>query len=95
MCEHLTGLDHELQSRGIKETFRGAAWGDNTREWVYYDCVLMVDKLARRFQFPDFVEIHVNSDPKSGMETGFYCTLCKDGVMGLHPQVGEGKTYVE
>ena len=95
MCEHLAGLDHELQKQGIKETFRGQAWSANTREWVYYDCVLLLENLAQRFNLPEFVEIHVNSDAKSGMEAGFYCTLCKDGVMGHHPRVGEGKTYFE
>ena len=95
MCEHLAALDRELQQRGIKETFRGQAWSDNAREWVYYDCVLVTEKLALRYNFPKFVEIHVNNDSKSGLEAGFYCTRCKDAVMGLHPRDGQGKTSIE
>lgn len=95
MCEHLIGLDNELKARGIKETFRGQAWTENVREWVYYDCVLRVEQIKERYGFPDFVRSHVNDDSKSGKESGFYCVLCKDGVMGLHPDFGEGKIYVD
>lgn len=95
MCEHLTRLDIELKEKGIKETFRGQAWNDNTREWVYFDCVLSLEKIRQRYNFPDFVKIHVNDDNKSGMEAGFYCEKCKDGVMGLHPHLGQGKIKIE
>lgn len=40
MCEHLIGLDKELKSLGIRETYRGQPWSENCREWAYYDCVL-------------------------------------------------------
>lgn len=92
MCEHLIQLDRELKSRGIKETFRGQAWSDNTREWVYYDCVFDLAKVRARYNFPDFISTHINDDNKSGMEAGFYCEKCKDGVMGLHPSSAPGKT---
>lgn len=94
MCEHLRNLDDELKQRNLKETFRGQAWGDNTREWVYYDCVILVDEVKKRYNFPEFIKIHVNNDSKSGMEAGFYCEQCKDGVMGLHPAVAHGKVIV-
>lgn len=93
MCEHLAGLDIELKKQGIKETFRGEAWS-NAREWVYYDCVLNLEKIRLRYNFPDFVEDHVNDDNKSGMEAGFYCNRCKDGVMGHHTNFGKGKIHV-
>jgi hypothetical protein len=95
MCEHLASLENELKQRGIKETFRGQPWSDNIREWVYYDCVLVLDKLRQRYNFPQFVETHVNDDSKSGMEAGFYCHRCKDGVMGIHPNFGKGKMQIE
>ena len=62
MCEHLAALDNELKGKGIKETFRGQPWSDNTREWVYYDCVLAVDEIRQRYSFPDFIETHINDD---------------------------------
>ncbi len=95
MCEHLATLDTELKEKKIKETFRGQAWSDNAREWVYYDCILNLEKIRRRYNFPDFVKNHVNNDNKSGMEAGFYCDLCKDAIMGLHPNFGQGKIYVD
>lgn len=95
MCEHLKRLDIELQERGIKEIFRGQAWSNNTREWVYYDCVLNLDKLRSRYNFPDFIKTHINDDNKSGMEAGFYCDQCKDGVMGIHPHFGQGKVQID
>jgi hypothetical protein len=72
MCEHLAASDAELKTRQIMETSRGQAWSDNWREWVYYDCVLVLDKLRQRYNFPAFVEDHDNDDQRSGMEAGFY-----------------------
>ena len=95
MCEHLIELDNELKAKGIRETFRGRPWSDNCREWVYYDCILDLEKIRARYEFPFFVESHVNDDNKSGMEAGFVCDLCKDGVIGLHPHFGKGKRIVE
>ena len=85
MCEHLIGLETELKEKGIKETFRGKAWSENCHEWVYYDCVLNLEKIMKKYNFPDFVKIHVNADNKSGMESGLYCEVCKDAIIGLHP----------
>lgn len=95
MCEHLSELDNELKAQGIEETYRGQPWSHNCREWVYYDCVFDLEKVRSRFELPSFVETHVNNDNKSGMEAGFVCDLCKDGVIGVHPQFGEGKRLVE
>ena len=95
MCEHLRELDNELKARGINETYRGQPWSDNCREWVYYDCVLNIEKISARYNFPPTVESHRNDDNKSGMELGFVCTRCHDGIMGVHPQFGSGKIVVE
>lgn len=95
MCEHLIELDLELKSKGIKETYRGQAWSENCREWVYYDCVLDIEKIRERYKFPAFIESHINDDIKSGMEAGFECDLCKDAIIGIHPQFGKGKQLVE
>ncbi|OAQ43516.1 hypothetical protein A5893_17165 [Pedobacter psychrophilus] len=95
MCEHLIGLETELKEKGIKETFRGKAWSENCREWVYYDCVLNLEKINNRYNFPDCVKIHINDDNKSGMESGFYCEVCKDAIMGIHAYFGENKIKVQ
>lgn len=95
MCEHLTTLDNELKTKWIKETYRGQPWSDNCREWVYYDCVLDVEKLKSRYNFDACVTVSQNDDQRSGRELGFYCELCYDAVMGFHPEDGHGKVYVE
>ena len=89
-CRHLYPLEKELLDNNVKETFRGQAWTDNTREWVYFDCYLDIDEINKRLEFPDFVVVHENSDPKSGTERGFYCKKCHDGIMGhlLHQPGG-------
>jgi hypothetical protein len=95
MCEHLIKLDKDLTARGIVETFRGQPWSKNCREWVYYDCVFNLEKLRARYQFPSTIEVHRNDDNKSGMEAGFVCVLCHDGVIGVHPHFGKHKTEVD
>ena len=85
MCEHLQPLENYLKAEKIPETFRGQAWSDNCREWVYFDCVLETESLRSRFRFPSFVVKHENTDERSGTELGLVCTLCKDAIMGLHP----------
>ena len=82
VCEHLHPLEQALLAAGIEETYRGQPWSRNCREWVYFDTVLDTDALMHRFAFPDCVEIVENTDPKSGLEHGLFCSLCKDAVMG-------------
>ena len=94
MCEHLKSLETELKEKGIKETYRGKPWSVNCREWVYFDCVLNLDKIRQRYNFPDFIKNHINNDSRSGMEAGFYCGLCQDAIIGIHPDLGEGKIHV-
>lgn len=82
VCEHLIKLEKELLDAGITETYRGQAWSDNCREWVYFDTVLNTDSLAKRLNLPSCVRIHENLDQKSGTERGFVCEICNDGIMG-------------
>ena len=82
-CQHLKALEEELVADGAKETYRGAPWTKNCREWVYFDVVLDTSAIAKRLNFPPCVKIHENLDEKSGTERGFECTECKDAVMGL------------
>lgn len=81
-CPHLAPLEAALTASGARETFRGQAWSDNCREWVYFDVVLDVEALQKRFPFGPEIEIHENNDPRSGTERGFVCRNCNDGVMG-------------
>jgi hypothetical protein len=83
MCEHLIELDNYIKSKNIKEIFRGQAWSENCREWVYYDCILNIDKLREKFNLDKCVEIHEYNEIKTANELGFYCSKCKDAVMGF------------
>jgi hypothetical protein len=89
-CQHLYPLEAELIAAGEKETYRGAAWSRNCREWVYFDVVFDTSAIFSRMNFPSCVRIHQNLDQKSGTERGFECTECKDAIMGL---VSGGKVY--
>ena len=84
MCEHLKPLEDYLKAKQIPETFRGQAWSDNCREWVYFDCVIDTEGLKAKLHLPSFVITHENTDEKSGTELGLVCTQCQDGIMGLH-----------
>lgn len=75
-------MEQALLAAGIEETYRGQPWSRNCREWVYFDADLDTAALLQRLDLPDCVEVAENTDPKSGIEHGLYCTLCKDAVMG-------------
>ena len=88
-CEHLNPLEKELSKAGIPEVFRGKAWSDNCREWVYYDCVFTnLEKTIARFNLnKEYVQIHSHLGTHDGHEHGLECAICKDGIMGKHPEV--------
>lgn len=83
-CEHLRQLEEELLAAGVPVTFRGQAWSDNCREWVYFDCYLDQEALRGRFAFAACVQDHEHLGTHDGQESGFYCSECKDGIMGVH-----------
>ena len=91
MCEHLIGLDMDLQAHGFKETYRGQPWSKNCREWVYFDVVLDNTSIRNSLNLPDFVVDHSNDDTKSGLEAGLVCERCHDAVIGAHPSLTQGK----
>ncbi|MBD9425003.1 hypothetical protein IB232_06705 [Pseudomonas sp. PDM15] len=83
LCEHLRALEQALLHNGAEETFRGQAWSENCREWVYFDVRRDLSALQRRFALPACVQPHENADPHSGQERGLVCTQCHNAVMGL------------
>jgi hypothetical protein len=85
-CEHLIELERAVANAGFKETFRGAAWSVNCREWVYFDCVLPIEEIRRVFKLADCVKDHGHRGTHDGQEVGFVCEAHKDGIMGHHPR---------
>lgn len=93
-CEHLQALEQALIDAGIRETFRGQAWTNNCREWVYFDCRLDRSKRRQRFHFQACVADHEHLGTHDGQEAGFICTIHHDGIMGLHPRFAGGSSRV-
>ncbi|TAH36945.1 MAG: hypothetical protein EYC70_08150 [Planctomycetota bacterium] len=89
-CEHLIELERALARAGFKETFRGQAWSQNCREWVYFDCLLPSEAIRRKFAFADCVKDHSHLGTHDGTEAGFVCDVHNDGVMGRHPAFSAG-----
>jgi len=94
-CEHLIDLENAIASAGFEETFRGAAWSNNCREWVYFDCVLPSDLVRTAFAFEECVKVYAHRGTHDGQESGFVCEIHKDGIMGHHPDVRrDGKRFI-
>jgi hypothetical protein len=91
VCEHLRELEEQIVASGITETYRGKAWTENCREWVYFDCYLVADAIRQQFALPSCVTNHANHDARSGREAGLVCEECNDAIMGLHPSDAVGK----
>lgn len=87
-CEHLIDLEHALVEAHIPETFRGQAWSENCREWVYYHCVLDLAQLRQRYPIAACVQDHRHIGTHDGSEQGLVCSEHHDGIMGVHPQSG-------
>ena len=65
-CEHLRALEQAIQAAGLHETFRGQAWSDNCREWVYFDCWIDLDGVRLRHSLPECVRDHVHRGTHDG-----------------------------
>ena len=71
----------------IPITYRGQAWSKSCREWVYFDCVLDIDRIRADFDLVSCVEKHEHVGTHDGQELGLVCTICNDGIMGRHPEI--------
>ena len=89
ICEHLQPLERAIRAQGIRATYRGQAWTENCREWVYFDCFIDTEAVRKSMPLADCVHEHSHRGTHDGQERGFECSLCKDGVMGAYePQAG-------
>jgi len=88
-CEHLQPLEGAMIARRIPVTFRGQAWTENCREWVYFACFIDTQAVRERISLADCVHEHVHRGTHDGQERGFECSLCHDGVMGEYESRAE------
>jgi hypothetical protein len=90
VCEHLHALETALLERNIPVTFRGQAWSENCREWVYFGCFIDPEATREKFSLPDFVKAHSHRGTHDGQESGFVCLRCHDAIIGfLDPVPGK------
>ena len=94
VCEHLAELEKDLTDKGIRETCRGQVWSQNCREWVYFDCYLNNGEIRKRIRFADCVTDLEHRGTHDGSESGFYCTIHHDGIMGLIKTDAEGRPEI-
>ena len=71
-----------LKKRGLKPTFFGQARTNANAHWIYFDTVLDLEKLKRKFYLGSHIKVHQNLDPRSGTESGFVDDLTGEGLMG-------------
>jgi hypothetical protein len=83
-CEHLRPLEEAIIAGGMKETFRGQAWSNNCREWVYFECYIDPATVRQKFMLAPCVHEHSHRGTHDGEESGFVCSQCNDGVMGAY-----------
>jgi hypothetical protein len=93
VCEHLSALERALVAGGIAVTFRGQAWSQNCREWVYVDCFLDVPALRRRFALAPSVQEHAHRGTHDGQERGLVCATCHDAIVGLYEPAPGKSTF--
>ena len=89
-CKHLRQLEAEIIAAGIRETYRGKAWTENCREWVYFDCYLDRKSIRKRMTLAECVVDHEHLGTHDGQEAGLVCIECRDGIMGMHERYKKG-----
>ena len=90
VCEHLAPLERELLTAGLPVSFRGQAWTEQCREWVYFQCYLDRPAIRRRLALTECIRDHDHLGTHDGQEAGFVCAFCHDGIMGVHSSYAAG-----
>jgi len=89
-CKHLRQLELAIIASGVRETFRGPAWSNNCREWVYFDCFIDFDSVQAKFRLPECVSPHFHQGTHDGEERGVVCRECHDAIIGyVSPRPGQ------
>jgi len=80
--KELRKLAKHLRKEKCEITFFGKAWSKQAADWIYFDTVLAVEQIKETFNFGNHIQIHKNTDPRSGKELGFIDTKTGEGLMG-------------
>ena len=89
VCQHLAEVESALVQSGIAVTFRGQAWSQNCREWVYFAAFLDTTRIRGQFRLAACVRDHTHSGTHEGSEHGLVCTEHQDALVGfVQPKLG-------
>jgi hypothetical protein len=90
VCEHLKDVEAAMLAQNLRATFRGQAWSNNCREWVYFDAWLDNAAIRSSFTLAPCVQDHSHRGTHDGQESGLVCETCHDALMGyLQPVAGK------
>ncbi|WP_167342054.1 hypothetical protein [Nonlabens sp. SY33080] len=78
----LRRLAKKLINQNTRITFYGKAWSENKADWMYFDKVLDLKKIRKKFAFGENIIEHQNLDIRSGLESGFIDKNTDEGIMG-------------
>jgi hypothetical protein len=92
-CEHLIAVEQGILAQGIRETFRGAAWSHDCREWVYFDCFIDIAAVRSRHELAPCVHDHAHRGTHDGQERGLVCAKCHDAIMGSYDPAPHRATF--
>ena len=88
ICEHLAPLLDHLQQGEMPEQFvypPPASEQPRPRTRWYFDCILDLRRLRKRFDLPEFVADEATWGTHAGEEQGFHCRQDDVWLMGHHP----------
>ena len=80
--DSLRNIAKNLKNKEIDITYFGRAWTKQLADWIYFNTVLDVENLWKKYQPGAHIVIHENLDPKSGTEKGFIDEQTGEGLMG-------------
>ena len=83
--EGLKKVAYYLVDHDIEITFFGQAWTNQQADWIYFDTVLDLADLRKRFDLQNEIVITENTDIKSGTERGLVDQNTGEGIMGRMP----------
>lgn len=78
----LREIARHLLEKNITMTFYGRTWTKQTADWMYFDTVLDIEGLQKKFNFGDHIQNHENLDPHSGTERGLLDSHTGEGIIG-------------
>jgi hypothetical protein len=93
ICEHLAPIERALAAELVPVTFRGQAWSQACREWVYVDCFLDLPAIRARFALAACVRDHAHRGTHDGQERGLVCGECQDAVMGHYEAIAGRRIF--